>query len=204
MVSEGSAHRVHWLIKVFVAFHLVAVVTWALPPPPARVLQEGAEFQPRDAANYFLKANNALKGPPFREYLFFTGQWQSWDMFAPDPINMDLWLDAIVTYSDGAKLRYEYPRMATLGYGDRYLMERYRKFFENVNSPAHIYALPELAQGIAFKCDTNPGNPPVQVSLVRHWRTVSAPGSPQGQEYLSGTIYVHAVDQARLSLRRGK
>lgn len=198
METGDDKKGVHWSIKAFVLFHLLAVISWSLPPPPGRVLKPGAKFALRETSNYFLKANAPLKQSPIRDYLFFTGQWQSWDMFAPDPLNTDYWLDAVVTYQDGSVRRFQYPRMFDLSIGEKYFKERYRKYFENVRGDQFAYLWPDLAQRIALLASSDRGNLPAKVALVKHWKVVAPPGAPPNDRYLSGTFYEHLVDQKRL------
>ena len=80
---------------------------WPLPNPNIgeifdRHPVEAFMSNPREAV---LALNvRVLKQDPMAwqaRYLSTTGLWQYWDMFAPDPSNLDVWFDALVTYRDG-------------------------------------------------------------------------------------------------------
>ncbi len=202
MESGERAPRVHWAVKAFVVFHLFAIATWSLPPPPERVTKPSAEFVLRDTPNYFLKANTAIKESPVRDYLFFTGQWQSWDMFAPNPSNTDIWMDAIVTYQDGSEARFIYPRMVGLPITEKYFKERYRKFFENINNDRFSYKWPAVAERIALLSYKAAENPPVKVVLVRHSKKIAPSGQVQSEDYVSVAFYTHIIDTDRLKRRQ--
>lgn len=123
-----------------------------------------------------------------------TGFWQYWDMFAPDPAQTDIYLTAKVTYADGSSMIYHYPRMAELSIFWKYVKERYRKFYERAGSDQFQYLWPPTAQRIAFICDDRPGNPPVEVDLIRHWLQIYPPGKPQQKGYNTYTYFRYQVD----------
>ena len=53
---------------------------------------------------------------------------QDWMMFAPNPTHLNTYIDAEITYRDGRKHVWTFPQMQELGYAERYVKERYRKF----------------------------------------------------------------------------
>lgn len=176
---KTRARRVSPWVKAWVLFHILAIAVWSLPLPPQTVLDGRA----RPAGTEWLLLFAArLKGTPFRYYLISTGLWQYWDMFSPNPSDYDVWVDAIVTYSDGSRMRLVYPRMAELSLGEKYLKERYRKFLERVEPNAYDWVWPWFAQRLAYEAWTDPRNPPARVTLRRHWRIVQPPGRPQEPE----------------------
>ena len=85
--------------------------------------------------------DNAQETSPVKYYLIPTGFWQYWDMFAPNPANIDFYCDAEVTYADGSHRTYTYPRMYKLGIIQKYGMERFRKYYERARDDSYQYGL---------------------------------------------------------------
>ena len=184
-------------VKAFVLFHVFAIVVWSLPRPPQESNQVHSE--PWGNGKLIVWNNEYLQQSPLKYYLQCTGLWQYWDMFAPDPMKVDVYLDANVTYRDGSKSVYRYPRMADLNLWDRYQGERYRKFFERINGDNLGFLWGPVAARIAKQVNNNGSNPPTEVQLVRHWRAISPPGQPQSEEYKSAVFFTSQIDHAMLS-----
>lgn len=198
--SETPKKNAPWYIKAFVVLHLLCVTVWALPNPPEGIANGAAKPVGSD---YILLYNQKyLKSfQPIPAYLFVTGFWQYWDMFAPNPASTDIWVDAEVIYRDGSKKHYQYPRMFLLSIPEKYPNERFRKFFERANDNNYSYLWPPFAQRIAFVND-NPSNPPVTVRLTRHWMDIAPPGRPPATKYNSYMYFEYAVDQRKLEKMR--
>lgn len=174
-------------IKFLVWFHVIAITIRCLPPVPAEAAN------PKDGRGLIgpeniLYYNDRLK--PFVEpYLWSTGLWQSWDMFAPRPSDWEGYVTATITYKDGTVKEYMYPRMYELGLGIKYFKERYRKFLERAHADAYAWIRPRFALRIALKNYTDPGNPPTKVELHRRWFTVPPTTSfPDYMKNLSGGV----------------
>jgi len=149
-------------ISAFLLFHLMAAVSWSLPL-------------------------NSLLNDRFRDlirpYMLWSGLFQAWGMFAPDPITLNSYVDAELTFRDGSKQMWSFPRMNEISYVDRYFKERYRKFStEYLRMDSHSALWPDAARYIA-RANRNPGNPPVSVRLIRSWSEIQPPG--RGGEYRS-------------------
>lgn len=179
---------VPWWVKALVAFHAFAILMWALPSPPSRPW----------GSDVLLMYDQRLKDSFLRYYLTTTGFWQYWDMFSPNPADTDIWCDTIVTFKDGTKKLYKYPRMKELSIPVKYFKERYRKFYERVNQDKNKYLWPTFAQRIALENYRDPNNPPVEVRLRRHFRVIPPPGKPVPKDYTVYEYYVHVVDQRKL------
>jgi hypothetical protein len=137
--------------NTFIIWHLTAISIWSLP------------FQPT------LKA---VVDRLTRPYLLFTGAWQAWDMFSPDPIQIRTRMDATVSFRDGSRATWTFPEMAKLGLIERFQKERYRKWGQdNVRSDANWRLWEPTASYIARQY-ADPKNPPVRVELHRHWSPV--------------------------------
>ena len=194
------SERVPAWVKIFVPLHLLAITIWALPNPAADVLQGKRSSHGTEAI--LVWNNRHLKTfPPVFGYLFITGFWQYWDMFAPDPTNTDTWCDAIVKRRDGTESVFQYPRIALMPIDQKFLSERYRKFYERAGSDDQAYLWPVFAQRIAHLSD-NPANPPVEVKLRRHWLRIQPPGKPQPTNYSDYVYFEYAVDLQQLERER--
>jgi len=95
-------------------------------------------------------------------------------------------VEGIVVYADGATRKWRFPRMEQLGFSERYIKERYRKYVENLTSDNNRALWPDAARFIARLSNTR-AVPIKYVVLVRHWSEIT-PGtsgtSATWQEYL--------------------
>jgi hypothetical protein len=185
-------------VKAFVLFHLLAITIWAFPNPPVAVQQGKAQPAGTDWLEVWDK-KYLMPSPPVQDYLLISGFWQYWDMFAPDPVQQDVWCDAVVTFKNGTSSVYAYPRIYSLPLHLKYIKERYRKFYERVSDPNYAYLWGQFGQRIALECDRDPSNPPVAVALRKHVLPIAPPGAPQQKDYSVFQYYTYTVDQRRLA-----
>ena len=142
-------------INLFIVWHLFAVTIWLLPynsaivPPCANVVHN---------------------------YMVGTGFAQSWSMFSPSPDKMDVYLEAQVSYADGEKRSWLFPRMVHMGYVKRYQEERWRKLVELATHGGNEMLWPALARYAARVNDYDTQNPPMSVEIIQHSRIVPPPG----------------------------
>jgi hypothetical protein len=142
-------------ISAFVLFHLVAISAWCLP------------------VNSLL--NDRFK-QTIRPYILWTGLFAAWDMFAPDPVKLNSYVDAEVTFRDGSTRQNLIPRMDRIGFVDRYFRERYRKFAtEYVRMDSYSVMWPDVARYFA-RMQSTPANPVTEVRLTRSWSEINPPG----------------------------
>lgn len=202
-IKESPAPRERtaaWWIKLLVLFHVFCICVWACPKP-AKEFTDGT-IKPRwydvnDQIRLF--ADNHLKTlSVVPVYLFTTGTWQYWDMFAPEPANIDFYGDAVVTYRDGTKATWDLPRMEKLPIQIKFLKERYRKYFERAHDDKFQYLFQPLCERIAELCDKYPDNPPVRVAVYRHWIKISDPGQVQPKQYDGFNYYTGEIDLKQL------
>ncbi len=193
---ERPEPNARWWVKLFVAFHILAVTIWALPNPHPDYLagkeQIGVSFDSpgefvgslaRTITDGFLVWNAKYAKPSFlRFYTLGTGFWQYWDMFAPNPSSVDLWGSASVIYADGTETIYNYPRMADMGYTERYLRERYRKFFERTVYSEYLW--PPFTARVALLMTKRADNPVTSVTLWKHTLGVPPPGQRIPERYV--------------------
>jgi hypothetical protein len=190
-------------VKILVGFHVFATIVWTMPMVSDQVLS--GKVKPAGTSWLLYWNAKYLKTlEPVKAYLFSTGSWQYWDMFAPDPSSTDWYGTAEVEYQDGTKRVVAYPRMYDLPIPMKYVKERYRKFYERAHDDQRPILWPSFAQRMALLGYDNPKNPPVIVRLRRHWRYVAGPGKVQAKDYDSHMYYAYAVDQARLKRAAGE
>jgi hypothetical protein len=198
-------------VKVLVVFHVCCITIWSCPKPDNAIMEGKVSPYGFGWIRYwdqkYLKGDPELNPPawdvqavcdPVQLYLFTTGAWQYWDMFSPNPADTDWYGDAVVHYKDGTHRVYQYPRMALLPIPEKYLKERYRKFYERAHDDNYQYLFPLFGLRVALLNYSNPSNPPVQVDLRRHWLTIAAPGKPQDKNYSQYTYFTYEVDQKLL------
>ena len=141
----GIARKI--AINAFLIFHILAITCWCLPINSALIL-ECREF--------------------VRPYFLWTGLFQSWDMFAPNPKSMNSYLEALIIYKDRSTEIWTFPRVQLLDLTERYYRERYRKFEEDVTENEHAGLWPDTARYVA-RLHRNGPTPPATVMLLVRW-----------------------------------
>ena len=209
-VATTTLPRVHPLVPAFVLFHVVAITLYALPRPSDATINNTAPprwYSLSDWVERGLKYSylDAKQSVPIYGYLYPSGLWQYWDMFAPDPAQTDIWCDAEVTYLDGTKTTFKYPHIKSLSIPEKFMQERHRKFYERVNSEKTPFYWMPFAQAIALKSATDPNSPPIQVTLVRHFQSVMRHDKQEKNEppYLTYNYFSYIVDQHKLFADKG-
>ena len=186
----------------------MAITIWAIPNPPDAIMNGRIPWRVQtDSFPHFAQSindgvrllnKNRLRTSFIKYYDMPTGVWQYWDMFAPNPADIDWYGDAEVIYRDGTKRIYNYPRMYNYGIVQKYFMERFRKYYERAHDEQYGYAWPAFAQRVALLSTTDPKNPVVEVHLRKHWLVIQPPGKPQPTEYKSEEYFRYPVDNVKL------
>jgi hypothetical protein len=162
--TEAAPANAPWGLKravlhALILFHLAAVACWSFSTIDSRM-----------PLNQMLRSRLGW-------YVWPTGFWQAWDMFAPNPVVANIYLEADVTLSDGSHVTWEFPRADRMGYFERYRKERYRKWAtERVWSQGRVN--PRIAQAAAeyaARQVERPGNPVRRVELVRYQSLIDPP-----------------------------
>jgi hypothetical protein len=150
------------LISAFIAFHLVVIVSGAIP----------ADFFLVRALHTqgFLVALNEKLAP----YAKAAGLQVGWSMFAPNPSRDNTYVDSEITYRNGRMHIWSFPQMQELSYYERYVQERYRKFAtERLCAKENSALWPDAARYIA-RLNADASNPPQTVKLI-HYRSLIPP-----------------------------
>lgn len=135
-------------VHVFILLHLFIIAVWSLP----------TEMKFKSRVEHI-----------FSPYFYFTGLWQGWDMFAPNPRSTKLRMDAYVYYEDGSRRTWEFPQMEKLSYLERFQKERFRKWaHDNVRMDSSSRLWKPTAEYIS-RLLQEPGNPIKKIELNRHW-----------------------------------
>ena len=143
-------------ISTFILFHLIAITCWAAP------------------TNFWLVTGVREL---VRPYMLWSGLFQSWDTFAPNPIEVNSFVKAVVVTRDRRIQVWAFPRMEELSFSQRYRKERYRKFAEVMLQEKNAAIWPDIAKHIArlFNSQTDP---PEKVLLVQY-QTDITPGADE-------------------------
>jgi hypothetical protein len=155
--DHSADHPVpHAAVSIFILFHLIAITAWAVPVNFLAV-RELREI--------------------IRPYMLWTGLYQSWDMFAPNPKSIDAYIKAVVFTQDRHIKVWTFPRMEELSFGERYHKERYRKFAEMLPDQKNEALWPGVAAHVA-RLFNNPIDPPDKVVLIE-FRADIKPGTDE-------------------------
>lgn len=132
------------MINLFIAFHLFAILCWALPTKAA----------PIEWLRHLV-----------RPYLLGVGLDQAWDMFSPNPRDVNISLKAIVVTQNQHLKTYSFPSIVEPGIRERFLKDRMRAFQELIATPKNAPLLPEVALHVAGYFD-DPADRPDKVIIV--------------------------------------
>lgn len=145
---------IRFVVSIFIIFHFVAFASWSSP----------FNFRIRDEFVQWISP-----------YMLWSGLWQSWDMFAPNPVNINAHLEADIKFRDGSQTTWKFPRMDQMGYFDRYMNERFRKWSsDRVRLDSYSTTWENTAQYIA-RIHQNDLNPPIEIKLKRCWDEIAPP-----------------------------
>jgi hypothetical protein len=114
-----------------------------------------------------------------RPYMVWSGLFQTWDMFAPDPKSINSYVRAVVITQDRHIKVWNFPRMEELSFGERYRKERYRKFAEVLPEKEEVL-LPDVAGHLA-RLFNSQADPPYKVLLIQ-FRADIRPGADKSAE----------------------
>jgi hypothetical protein len=156
----GKQRLKHAAISAFLLFHLVVITCWTAP------------FKMK-----IMEAVNQVTRP----YLLWIGLFQAWDMFAPNPMTLNGYVDARILYQNGRMETWEFPRMEKLGLAGRYVKERYRKFVnEYLRNDDKALLWPDAARHVARLHYRDPANPPRMIVIRSPGTSIRFSNTPSG------------------------
>jgi hypothetical protein len=157
------------IISIFICLYLFYSVTWVSPDCglKARILE------------------------PVRIFWNFWRLDQNWNLYSPVIRDINFHLSAIITFEDGTKMIWQLPTMGRYSLIDRYRMERFRKWGNDVLPWKDKYKefWPDFARYVGrlfyrpnnkptkislhlFRCELPPPKEPIpdRFELPKHWR----------------------------------
>lgn len=142
-------------LSAFLAFHLVGVIAWLMPPCAIR----------------------DRVAPVVGPYLLGTGQWQHWGMFAPEPARDTLATEIQARDARGLLHSYRFPRMAEKPVIEAALGFRHSKLTYNLGAPDAVAYREFIARHAVRSWALPPEAFPVDLDLYHKvW-----PSAPFGQ-----------------------
>lgn len=173
LANRVQLHRLtRQLLSLLIAFHIVAITLWVLP------LRSVTGFVQRWVGPYFS----------------LIGLRQEWQLFAPDPIASNSYVDAQVVLDNGDLRAWTFPRLEDLGFGERYSRARYRKYEGWLYRKNFAYAWPDAARYISRQFNDST-NPPRTIRLIRHWAKIPpiASASDSPPKWQSTVFFVYQI-----------
>ena len=140
-----SRRWIAWKLAVsaFVLFHMTATLVWVAPDSPIK-------------AALFVH---------FRPYMVPLGLWQSWGMFAPDPVQSSYTLEADVSDAKGMGHIYQFTKVAGLPWWEKAPKFRHPKLAANLAIEEYQPQRVMAARHVVRALDIPPESFPVYVRL---------------------------------------
>jgi hypothetical protein len=179
--GRSPSLRAKIIISAFILFHFGCVAVWVFPAVPSPTVQKDGNTVPGlySIRKFLLSlsvplparrldpATNSLQWRIERlsligSYLGRTGQWQHWNLFAPNPMTFNRYLAGRVTYRAGNWREVTLPRVEQLDVVRAHLEARYREYQYGLTGP--LAPVEDLARFIARSLN-DPANPAVRVTL---------------------------------------
>jgi len=154
-------------ISAFVLFHLAATFAWVMPDSPIR----------REAI------------PWFQYYMIPLGLWQSWGMFAPDPVQSTYTLEAEVADARGIGRIHEFTKVADLPWWRKMPKFRHPKFAANLLVDEFATQRVMAARHAVRALDVAPEAFPVYVRLYYQVSQTPPAGSSEADPMVPKTIH---------------
>jgi hypothetical protein len=160
------------IVNVFISVHLVFLLIWTLP------------FN----ARWDLRAKSIIA-----PYMNLSGLNQGWNLFAPEPQSINAYLVAEIAYRDGQSKTWKFPVPQDFGIFRRYFMARQLKWSaDNLRLDDNHALWPDAARYVA-RLNNQPDNPPVAVTLIRHWSFIPPPQSGQPETWSQFAFFKYTL-----------
>jgi hypothetical protein len=105
----------------------------------------------------------------------YFSMWRGWNMFAPNPLRSNNFIDAVVAFEDGSTLEWKFPRTGQDDLIGRYIWgERYRKYaVDGLRLDKNSHLWPDAARFVLKNiAKDNFRKIPTKVTLRRNWRNI--------------------------------
>ncbi|GAC1474593.1 MAG: hypothetical protein NVSMB9_25240 [Isosphaeraceae bacterium] len=168
-------------VSAFLVLHLGATLIYVMPPCPVR--------------------NHCFEAVCY--YILPLGLWQSWAMFAPDPVR-DTWtLEADVMDARGMRHTFAFPRLGDYSTWQGIPRFRHSKFAANLSIP-DLRLQREFTARHVVRALKLPGEAfPVDVHLLYQVQVTPPPGAPPAETWIApqpyeiGSFRFASLDQVR-------
>lgn len=180
------------LISTFIVFHWTCVAAWLWPNPSdlkSFLMSIKAPLPVHGAAGWTIESR-----PVAVEYLLHTAQHQDWSMFAPNPLQINRYVAATVTFRDGSCAEYGMPRLSQLGPIDALLEKRYRKYQHRIADEPLPAFREDFARYIARRMN-RAGNPPVRVAIYDYQSPIPRHDRPGASGWIDYTTLLRRDSQ---------
>ncbi|MDG3004811.1 hypothetical protein [Paludisphaera mucosa] len=153
-------------ISAFVLFHMAGTLAWVMPASPMRQAMV----------------------PWFSAYMIPLGLWQAWGMFAPDPLQSMITLEAEVSDARGHGRIHEFTKVADLPWWRKLPKFRHPKFAANLGLDEYAPQREMAARHVVRTLGIAPEAFPVYVRL--YYQVAQSPplGSSQADPMVPKTI----------------
>ncbi len=113
---------------------------------------------------------------PGAAFFQWSGLWQNWAMFAPNPVAEDVYVSATAFFTDGSTAVWKLNKMDEMSYATRYAKERWRKWgSDNLRQDSYRALWLPGADFIARKMGKEHSKKVTKLNLTRHWHPVTVP-----------------------------
>jgi hypothetical protein len=137
---------------------LGGIIVWGLPI-----------FQAPGKSTSIATEVRKLSGPFFR----WSGLWQGWAMFAPNPSNQNISVQIAIEFHDGTREFLLLPQLFTMNRWEAYKAERHRKFIDNLRRNSSSKVWPRAAD--YYRNQFEQQKPVKRIDMVRFWTIVPPP-----------------------------
>jgi hypothetical protein len=106
----------------------------------------------------------------------YLSMWRGWSMFAPNPLRINAFIDAKITFQDGEELIWDFPKPAEDNLIERYVFgERYRKYMtDGLRLDNKAFLREDAAKFVLRKiAPEHYKKKPVSVTLRRRWQDIA-------------------------------
>ncbi len=142
------------VLSVLLLFQVGSTVLWCIPECPIR----------------------KWLTPYAKYYVIPTGQWQSWAMFAPDPMRDSITAEAEVIDKNGMRYAFQFPKLADFNRIEGIVHFRFSKYTANLAGDEFRYARECAARHVLRRMNLAEDLYPLTVHLFYQMQITPAPG----------------------------